>query len=167
MLALPLQKFVRCEQSGMEIKQHGPCQGDLQQTATLLKDGSAFMTCNNASEREAHDQLASITSCTTGDFNSGEIHNALPLCLLNHSQSTVGSMEFAVPPAPLNHSTGEDFSKAAAMLERVKEGMTQLLAEYTWPWYEKNKQLLRSLYNVHLVNDINIFAKQQGENRGE
>ena len=40
--------------------------------------------------------------------------------------------------------------------------MTQLLADYTWPWYETNKQLLRrTLYNIHIVNDISIIAKQQ------
>ena len=39
-------------------------------------------------------------------------------------------------------------------LEKIKEGMAQLLAEYTWPWYEQNVQLFRSLYNVHLVDDV-------------
>lgn len=40
------------------------------------------------------------------------------------------------------------------VLEKIKEGMAQLLAEYTWPWYEQNVHLFRSLYNVHLVNDV-------------
>lgn len=54
-----------------------------------------------------------------------------------------------------------DSSDATVTLERVKEAMTQLLADYTWPWYETNKQLLRTLYNIHIVNDISIIAKQQ------
>lgn len=42
----------------------------------------------------------------------------------------------------------------SAVLEKIKEGMAQLLAEYTWPWYEQNVHLFRSLYNVHLINDV-------------
>ena len=72
--------------------------------------------------------------------------------------------------SPLQHSSifrkeecagSTDSSDATVTLERVKEAMTQLLADYTWPWYETNKQLLRTLYNIHIVNDILIIAKQQ------
>ncbi len=42
----------------------------------------------------------------------------------------------------------------SSVLEKIKEGMAQLLAEYTWPWYEQNVHLFRSLYNVHLINDV-------------
>ncbi len=48
----------------------------------------------------------------------------------------------------------------SAVLDKIKEGMAQLLAEYTWPWYEQNVHLFRSLYNVHLVNDV-AFAHDE------
>jgi hypothetical protein len=44
-------------------------------------------------------------------------------------------------------------------LEKIKEGMAQLLADYTWPWYEENFQLFKSLYNVHLINDVDSTNK--------
>ena len=32
--------------------------------------------------------------------------------------------------------------------------MAQLLADFIWPWYERNAELFTSLYNVQLVNDL-------------
>ena len=45
-------------------------------------------------------------------------------------------------------------SSSPTAVEEIKEGMAQLLANYTWPWYRQNVQLFKTLYNIHLVDDI-------------
>ncbi len=91
--------------------------------------------------------------------------------------NAVASEGLASPCVPLDHlqnlqmsmgTSGEHITGASSeddaqhlhqdlkkiFLEKIKEGMAQLLADYTWPWYEQNVQLFRSLYNIHLVNDV-------------
>lgn len=57
------------------------------------------------------------------------------------------------------HNAGDcgsqtDIVLPSSVLGKIKEGMAELLAEYTWPWYEQNVHLFRSLYSVHLINDV-------------
>ena len=144
-----LQDLVRC-------KQKVPCQTEVQKDCLISgpkellplasghpKSGTSAQGKLTSSQRTAP-QISSSTGHHTNLLQSPLWHSRI-----SRKEKCAGST---------------DSSDATATLERVKEAMTQLLADYTWPWYETNKQLLQtlsdSLQYSHCQWHLHI-AKQQ------
>ena len=102
----------------------------------------------------------SDNSANMADILDGEADKSISDAMPNKNANQTASRAPLLPPCACTSPIAVD---------RIKEGMAQLLATYTWPWYKQNVQLFRALYNVQLVNDVTIVSHNEilNKNCGE